>query len=84
VSAADLFHLQPSEFLNDTVIDLYLKKLERVRNIHSLLMCALRYMALHRVLTTHGAPGAVGADEQARAFLQHLLLQETGAEAHKD
>ena len=31
VSAADLFHLQPSEFLNDTVIDLYLKKLERVR-----------------------------------------------------
>ena len=31
VSASDLFHLQPSEFLNDTVIDLYLKKLERVR-----------------------------------------------------
>ena len=33
VSASDLFHLQPSEFLNDTVIDLYLKKLERVRSM---------------------------------------------------
>ena len=40
MSAADLFHLQPSEFLNDTVIDLYLKKLERVRDTRSLL-CAL-------------------------------------------
>ena len=81
VSAADLFHLQPSEFLNDTVIDLYLKKLERVRiSCIPLCMRALRLLALRCALSTPGAAGADGAAEQARALLQHLLLQEAVAE----
>ena len=82
MSAADLFHLQPSEFLNDTVIDLYLKKLERVRiSCIPLRMRALRLLALRCALSTPGAAGADGAAEQARALLQHLLLQEAVAEA---
>lgn len=54
VSAADLSHLQPSEFLNDTVIDLYLKKLLRVRGVPS--AQRLRGCVCLLPLTTVSAP----------------------------